>query len=377
MDEHQQRLTLGLPCIHNEEGEVRDFLPEVVHAVADSGADVVLETGYGSRLGRRAADYTGSSGSVRFVDRSAAFRSDVVLMLRPSDDALDSLPSGATFVSMLHFPTHPDRARSLKERGIHAIALDLLVDDDGSRMVENMRAVAWNGLQTGFDVLERLRGGLAEPGRGLVRVTVLGAGLVGKHAVEAATKFGDIERADRLGAAGAPGVEVTVLGRNMTGDRSYMRHRLRVTDVLVDATLRDNPSRPLIDNALLGDLPALSVVVDLAVDPYLPDDHPPVARGIEGIPRGDLNTYVFPPDHPAWDRLPVGIATRNRRWVASCYSWPGIHPVACMEHYGRQVTPLLQSLLARGGGSFLRADGGLYERALYRGSLAAWADRIG
>lgn len=377
MDEHQQRLTLGLPRIHNEEGEVRDFLPDVVEAAADSGADVVLETGYGSGLGRRPADYLGSPVSVRFGDRSAAFRADVVLMLRPSDDALDALAAGTTFVSMLHFPTHPDRARWLKERGIHAIALDLLVDDDGTRMVENMRAVAWNGLQTGFDVLERIRGGLDNPGRDPVRVTVLGAGLVGKHAVEAATKFGDIERARRLTTAGAPGVEVTVLGRNMTGDRSYMRHRLRLTDVLVDATLRDNPSQPLIDNALLGELPELSIVVDLAVDPYLPDDRPPVARGIEGIPRGDLNTYVFPPDHPSWDRLPAGIATDNRRWVASCYSWPGIHPIACMEHYGRQVTPLLRSLLARGGGAFLRADGGLYERALYRGSLAAWVDRIG
>ena len=375
MDEYQSRLTLGFPTIHNEIGEVRDFLPQLVRVAAGAGANVMLETGYGSRLGQTPADYVEGSDWVRFVPRPTAFEADVVLMLRPSDDALDALRAGTTFLSMLHFPTHPTRARLLKERGIQAIALDLIVDDEGRRLVENMRAVAWNGLRTAFGILENIRGGLADPSRGPIRATVLGAGLVGKHAVEAATKYGDVDRAFRLSAT--PGVEVTVLGRNMTGDRDYMKRRLAVTDVLIDATMRDDPSRPLIDNVLLGHLPELSVVVDLAVDPYLPDDRPPVARGIEGIPRGDLDTYVFAPDHPAWDRLPLEVDTRNRRWVASCYSWPGISPVDCMKHYGRQIEPLLRTLLRRGGAAFLRADGDHYERALYRASLAAWVDRIG
>jgi hypothetical protein len=44
-----------------------------------------------------------------------------------------------------------------------------------------------------------------------------------------------------------------------------------------------------------------------------------------------------------------------------------------MELYGAQLAPLLQTLVERGGAAGLRSDGSFYERALYRGSLRAWA----
>ena len=42
------------------------------------------------------------------------------------------------------------------------------------------------------------------------------------------------------------------------------------------------------------------VICDLAVDPYLPDDDPPVIHGIEGIPQGNLDQWAFDVDDPAW-----------------------------------------------------------------------------
>jgi hypothetical protein len=42
-----------------------------------------------------------------------------------------------------------------------------------------------------------------------------------------------------------------------------------------------------------------------------------------------------------------------------------------MEHYGTQLLPLLETLVARGGLSGVRADGTFSERALFRGSLRA------
>ena len=278
-------------------------------------------------------------------------------------------------MSMLHFPTRPARVRHLERLGVRAISLDTIEDDEGRRLVVNGKAVAWNGLDAAFGQLERTWVWMSRPGRRPVRVTVMGAGDIGKHAVEAATKYGDLARNDAFAAEGLPGVEVVTIGRNLTNNARYMRDRLRVTDVLVDATQRDDPSRPIVTNDDIGLLPEHAVICDLVVDPYLLDADPPTVRGIEGIPQGNLDQFAFGVHDPAWDCLPPGIPTAARRTVVSCYSWPGVHPAACMERYGLQLEPLLETLVARGGIEGVRPDGSFHERALWRGSLAGWRAR--
>ena len=148
-----------------------------------------------------------------------------------------------------------------------------------------------------------------------------------------------------------------------------MRQLFESTDILVDATARREPSQPVVPNAWLGWLPQHAVIADLAVDPYLPQDNPPVVRGVEGIPQGNLDQYVFAPEDPRWSaRIPEGIPTMQRRSVVSCYSWPGIHPEACMQHYARQLRPFMEVLFEKGYEG-LSLQGGYFERALYRGTL--------
>lgn len=157
--------------------------------------------------------------------------------------------------------------------------------------------------------------------------------------------------------------------QNLSGNEAYFRRRLARTDILVDATARRDTSRPLLPNAWLGWLPDHAIVCELAVDPYLLDDDPPVVRGIKGIPQGNLDQWEFGRDDPAWDRLPTGILTTNRRTVVSCYSWPGMRPEACMELYGSQLTPLLQTLIWYGGLAAIAPGVSFHGRALWRGSL--------
>src|SRR3989304_2435867 len=95
---------------------------------------------------------------------------------------------------MLHFPTRSMRVQILKDLEIKAISLDSIVNGQNIRLVENMKAVAWNGLEAAFDVLEKQWPGLVRPDQEPIQTLILGAGMVGKHAVDAATKLGNIER---------------------------------------------------------------------------------------------------------------------------------------------------------------------------------------
>lgn len=369
-------LTLGLPRMHREHGEKRDFLPELVRVATDRGVDVVVESGLGSGMGLRDGDYLDVSPRVHVGDNARAFAQDVVLVLRfPELEELPKLRRGAVLVSMVHFPTRPRRIRRLRAAGLEAVSLDSIEGAGGGRMVENLQAVAWNGLEAAFDALERGWPRLRSRDRPPVAVTILGAGRIGKDAAEAATKLGRLDRAEEFARAGLPGVLATVAGRNVTQDEGATRALLRRTDVLVDATQRSDPTRPVVPNAWLSELPAHAVICDLAVDPYILEVSPPTVRGIEGIPRGDLDRRVFAPGDPAWDEtVPAEIPSEHRRTTVSCYSWPGVHARECMEHYGRQLAPLLETFLEVGGVEGLRPDGPPLVRALWRASLRAQRD---
>jgi alanine dehydrogenase len=365
--------SIGFPRMRQEPGERRVFLPEFIQFVASLGAKVFVEEGYGSRSGYTFADYKRASPNVSLCSRAQAFQQDVILILRsPKPDEFPLVKRGATLVSMLHYPTRPKRVARLQELGIKGISLDSIASDQNLRMVENMKAVAWNGLEAAFNWLEKAWPGLARPDKKPINVLILGTGMVGKHAIEAATKLGNVERNTDHIASGGPGAIAVSIGRNITSNAALMRTLMSQADILVDATQRRDPSHPVVPNKWIGWLPRHAVVVDLAVDPYTLDADPPVVRGIEGIPQGNLDQYVFAADDPKWDSLvPDSIPSKNRRTTVTCYSWPGVHPEACMVHYAQQLEPFMEVLFETGYDA-LSLDGLYFERALYRATLKAW-----
>ncbi len=371
-NEASDRISIGFPRMRAEPGEHRDFLPPLIGLLAGLGAEVIVERGIGSGMGYQDSDYTSLSPRVHAADEDAALAADIVVCLRAPEGRYDRLRRGAVLVSMLHFPTRPGRVKLLQELGVDAVSLDTIADDDGRRLIENLRSVAWNGVASAFQALERYWPAMTVKGRPPVRVTIMGAGTIGKHAVEFATKYGDDARNEAFMRVGLAGVEVATTGRNLTRDPDYLRGRLTMTDILVDATQRHDPSVPLVPNSWIGLMPEHAVICDLVVDPYLLDHDPVIVRGIEGIPQGNLDQWEFTPSDPAWDRLPPGIPTSQRRTVVSCYSWPGVRPEPCMHVYGSQLAPILEALVRAGGLDGIRPDGEYHERALWRASLRAW-----
>jgi alanine dehydrogenase len=369
------KITIGLPQMYKEPGEKRDFLPNFVAWLSKQGAKVLLEYDYGAEMGYKEGDYQLHSPTVRFVSHKETYRQEYVMVLRyPTDDEVRQMHPGACLISMLHYPTRPQRVAFLQAYGLEGISLDGLKDDSGRRLVENLREVAWNGIETAF---KTLRKNYPDPGfdhhnRPPLNVTLLGAGAIGSNVVRAAVSYGDENLRKELAAKGVPGVKVTVVDYDLTNNEDEMHNILKTTDILVDATQRPDPSRPVIPNKWVGLMPQHAVLLDLSVDPYNLTNEPIHVKGIEGMPQGNLDQYVFGPDDPAYDQIPEGIPTDHRRFAVSCYSWPGIYPKRCMEIYGHQLRPIMHVLIEKGGIQNINPNGRYFERAIARAQLSRW-----
>lgn len=371
------RVTIGLANMHKEPGEARAFLPDFVSDLEKFGARVLLEDDYGAGMSFTKGDYTKVAPGVTFTSYQEICQQDYILVLRfPDDEVLNWMRPGGCLISMVHYPTRPGRVDLLNASGISSISLDSLKDDSGKRMIENLRAVAWNGVSTAFKMLRSTYPDHAfdSPGRPPIRVTLLGAGAVGIHVVQAAVQYGDPSKRLSMVSDGVPGVVVTVVDYDITPRVTIMSDLLSHTDILVDATQRLDACKPVIPNSWIGFLPKHAIITDLAVDPYTLDTYPAVVRGIEGIPQGNLDKYIFLPDDPDWDQtVPPSIPSDHRRTTVSCYSWPGIKPKDCMAHYGDQLRPFMRALIQKGY-DHLSPEGDFYERALYHASLKGWLD---
>jgi alanine dehydrogenase len=364
--------SVGFPRMKNEAGEVRVFLPEFVEYLSSLDTSIYIEEGYGARSGYTFEDYKQANPNIYMCSEEEAYQKDVVIVLRsPKPKDLKKIKNGSVLISMLHYPTRPLRVGRLIKLGIKAISLDSIINDINIRLVENMKAVAWNGLEAAFDWLANDWPVMARPDKKPIRVLILGTGMVGKHAIEAATKFGNIERNNEHIASNGPGAVALSVGRNITSNPIHMKTLFEQADILVDATQRRDTSKPVVPNHWIAWLPDHAVIVDLAVDPYILNTDPPIVRGIEGIPQGNLDQYVFTPDSPNWDNfIPESVNTTHRRTTTTCYSWPGVHPEACMRHYARQLQPLMYHLIKKGYDN-LSLKGDYFERALYRATLKA------
>ena len=368
-------ITIGLARMHLEYGERRDFLPSLVADLEKSGAQVFLEYGYGSGIGFTEADYLKVAPNTQLVSHEEVYQKQIVLVLRcPSNDELELLQPGACLISMLHYPTRPQRVTQLKSLGIEAISLDSLKDETGRRLIENLRAVAWNGLEVGFQVLHRTypSPGLESHERAAIQATIVGVGAVGMHAVQAASRYGKVKLWQALAARGVPGVLVTAIDYDLTKKEELMKEILSRTDILIDATQRPELSQIVIPNEWVGLMPEHAVLVDLSVDPYDCSANPVEVKGIEGMPQGNLDQYVFMPNDTVYDHIPKCVSVNHRRHAVSCYSWPGLHPKQCMALYGAQIRPIFRAIIGRGGVQNIDPQGRYFERAIGRAILSRW-----
>jgi alanine dehydrogenase len=356
--------------MHKEAGEKRDFLPEFIEALGQYNIEVVIENGYGHAMDTDPSSYLKANSKARFGTISEAYQQDLVIVLRfPSSKELDLMKCGSILMSMIHFETRPDRVKSLQERNITGLSLDAIMDDNGQRLVENIAGTSWNGMKAAFQELSKNEQWFFDTQRLYTTVTIIGFGSVGIHAARAASKYGSLEFHRTAKIQRIPGVLVQSVGRNITQDEKALANILKTTDILADASKRDNPTISIIKNEFLELLPHTTVILDLTADPYNFDTRPYQVKGIEGIPTGSLDGYVFQTDHPVYSVLSKYVNTKHRRVVVSCNAWPAITPARCMNIYGKQISCFFPILFSKPLSQLNKQSDNILERALARSTL--------
>lgn len=369
--------TIGFPRMHKEINEKRDFLPSFFNMLSNEKVQIFLEEGYGSALGYTKEDYLKLNTKIKFVSNRECYEKDIVLVLRsPEFEEIDYMRKGSILLSMLHYPTRATRVDKLKEKGIFGISMDSIRNDFSERIVVDYDGTSGNGINAAFTELAQNYKSISTQERKPIVVTIMGMGRVGLTAARQAGKYGYNKENENKLLEKTKGVLVNMLPRNITDDKKQMIKILKKTDILVDATTRDDATQYIVSNELLGHLKKHSIILDLTSDPYLTDIYPPQVKAIEGIPHGTLDKIVIYPGDNVYNSVPEWLKSLNQRTVVSCNAWPGVNPKGCMDLYGKQLIYIVQNLIGHSTSDFNLYNNDYFNRAIYRGTIECFEESL-
>ncbi len=244
--------TIGFPRMHKEINEKRDFLPSFFNMLKNEKVQIFLEEGYGSALGYTKEDYLKLNNKIKFVSNRECYEKDIVLVLSsPEFEEIDYMRKGSILLSMLHYPTRATRVDKLKEKGIFAISMDSIRNDFLERIVVDYDGTSGNGINAAFTELAKNYKSISTQERKPIIVTIMGMGRVGLTAARQAGKYGNNKENEYKLLEKTKGVLVNMLPRNITDDKKQMIKILKKTDILVDATTRDDATQYIVSNELI------------------------------------------------------------------------------------------------------------------------------
>lgn len=359
--------SIGFPKMHKEEGEKRDFLPELFEDLNEYDVEIFLEDGYGKDLGYVPEDYIQKNKNIIFTSHDEVYKKDLIVVLRaPEIDELNLINEGASLISMLHYETRETRNNILRQKKINCYSMDSMCDDENQRIMVNYRGTSRAGSRIAFEQLKKQTDNFKNTKNKIINITIIGMGAVSANCAKAFEEYSDKEF---LSEDNGRGLIVHMIPRNITQNFENLKTIIKESDILVDASKRPDPTKIIIRNELINYLPDYAVILDLTADPYNDSISPIQVKGIEGIPTGTLDKYVIEVDDDMYNDIPKTINSKNRRLVVSCNAWPGVDAKDCMKVYGRLITPFLDVVLSKGPLNLDEKSKNIYERSLYRSSL--------
>ncbi len=275
--------------------EVRPILlPREVKRLVEERHHVFVEKGLGAGIYISDAEYE-NQGARLTANRKELFRKDIVVKLKPPLPEEFRLLRNNLLFCMLHAEQNPQYVKMLTHSGSKAIAMELIRNRAGERLITCCDIAGEQGMIMGFH--------LSKKSPADCDILVLGYGSVATGALKAAFNLG---------------ARVRILRKS---EYRYIRYFIRNKDIVVNAVCWPKEKRDdkeyLITKDMLCLLSKGAVILDLSVDYPSP---------IETC----RPTLIDKPTYEVCGITHIAI-----------FGYPGLAPISSATRYSRQTLPIL------------------------------------
>ena len=263
--------------------EIKEFeyrvgvLPSGVRVLKRHGHTILIQRGAGE--GCRVTDEEFRSAGATIVDGNAEIYGEAEMIMKVKElqeEECELIRPNQLLYAYLHLAPAPRLTEVLLQREVIAIAYETIQLDDGSLpLLIPMSEVAGRmAVQVGAHFLEKTQGGRGVllggvPGVSRGRVTIIGAGTVGRAAakiavgIEAEVHILDVDQARLAYMDDLFGNRVTTLMSNHDNvSASVINSHLVIGSVLIPGARAPK----LVDRDMIKNMAAGTVVVDVAID---------------------------------------------------------------------------------------------------------------
>ena len=253
------------------------LVPASVAELSAAGHEVLIETGAGAGIGVDDESYVRAGARIAAGAAEVFETADLVVKVKePQPQEVGMLREGQTLFTYLHLAPDPDQTRGLLESGATAIAYETVTDAHGGLpLLAPMSEVAGRmAAQVGAHFLEKAQGGAGillggVPGVAPARVTVLGAGAVGREAARMALGMGADVTVLNRGVERLAALDL-VFGaalKTLQSNAQAIEETVAAADLVIGAVLVAGAAAPkLVSRELVRAMKPGSVIVDISID---------------------------------------------------------------------------------------------------------------
>lgn len=277
MSDKIRTIKIGVP----KEIKTREYrvglVPSSVAALTAFGHEVFVETGAGLGIGVSDDDYKKVGAYILNTAKEIFEKAEMIVKVKePQQVECEMLHEGQVLFTYLHLAPDPAQTKGLIKSGCTAIAYETVTDVYGRLpLLTPMSEVAGRlSIQAGAHHLEKRQGGAGillggVPGVAPAKVTIIGGGVVGTHAMMMAIGLGaqvtildkSLERLRELNAI--YGSKLNVL----YSSPENLEKSVAQSDLLVGAVLIPGAAAPkLVTRKMLKTMRPGSVFADVAID---------------------------------------------------------------------------------------------------------------